>query len=226
MKLGVLGTGVVGQAIAAKLASMGHEVMIGTRDVGKTRANTSPNQYGGPPFSAWLNDHPAITLGTFADAASFGEMILLCTKGDATLDIVRLAGTEHFSKKPVVDISNPLDFSKGMPPSLFIVNTNSLAEEVQRAIPDAHVVKTLNIVNCEVMVDPSKCGGQATMLLCGNNADAKATVRALLRQFGWQDIVDLGDITGARGMEMMIPIWVKLFMTLKNPYIAFKIQRT
>ncbi|MBI5474955.1 MAG: NAD(P)-binding domain-containing protein [Ignavibacteriae bacterium] len=214
MKIGILGTGIVGNTIGTKLIQLGYDVKMGSRSATNEKA------------AAWVKANgQKASQGTFADAASFGEIIFLCTKGDATLDIVRQAGAENFSGKAVIDISNPLDFSKGMPPSLFISNTNSLAEETQKLIPDAHIVKTLNIVNCEVMVDATKCGGEATMFVCGNNADAKSVVRTILAQFGWKDIIDLGDITNARGTEMMLPVWVRTWAALQNAYFAFKIVR-
>ncbi len=214
MKIGVLGTGVVGNTIGTRLIQLGYEVKMGSRSATNEKA------------AAWVKANGSkASQGTFADAASFGEIVFLCTKGDATLDIVRLAGTTNMSGKVVIDISNPLDFSKGMPPSMFICNTNSLAEEVQKTIPDAHLVKTLNIVNCEVMVDATKCGGDATMFVSGNNADAKAVVKTILNQFGWKDIIDLGDITTARGTEMMLPIWLRTWAATKNGHFAFKIVR-
>jgi predicted dinucleotide-binding enzyme len=161
--------------------------------------------------------------GTFADAAAFGEMIFVCLKGEITLDVVRsVAGS--LAGKTVVDVSNPLDFSKGMPPSLSICNTNSLGEEVQKAVPAAKVVKTLNIVNCGVMIDPAK-GGHPTMLLCGNDAAAKGKITALLQSLGWKDVIDLGDITKSRGTEMLLPLWLNLMGFFGHPNFGFKIVR-
>lgn len=227
MNIGVLGTGVVGQTIAAKLNELGHQVTIGTRDPSKTLAKREPNQFGGPPFGEWHRSHQKVKLGTFADAARFGETLFLCTNGSGTLEALKLAKPENFKGKTVIDISNPLDFSKGMPPTLLPqwANTTSLAEEIQKAIPEAHVVKSLNIVNCEVMVNAKKTGGDPTMFVAGNEAKAKDQVKAILKQFGWSDILDVGDITAARGMEMLVILWVRIWTATQNGYFGFKIVR-
>ena len=213
-KIGVLGTGMVGQTIGKKLVSLGYEVRMGSRTPDNEKA------------VKWVSENGSkASNGTFAEAAAFGEIIFLCTNGGATLNIVKLAGIPNFKNKIVIDISNPLDFSKGMPPTLFICNNDSLGEQVQKTIPDAHVVKTLNIVNCEVMVHAQKSGGDPTMFMSGNNADAKNEVKMMLNQFGWNDIIDLGDISTARGTEMMLPIWLRIYMATGNGYFGFKIVR-
>ena len=205
MRIGVLGTGLVGQTIATKLVTLGHEVMMGSRtaDNGKaaewvTRAGEGASQ------------------GTFADAAAFGELNVNCTAGSATLDALALAGAANLAGKVLIDIANPLDFSKGFPPSLFVCNTDSLGEQIQRAFPEALVVKTLNTMNCVVMVDPATVPGDHSVFVSGNDAGAKARVRDLLESFGWgQDrIIDLGDITTSRGTEMYLPLWLRLFGAL------------
>jgi predicted dinucleotide-binding enzyme len=162
--------------------------------------------------------------GTFTDAAAFGELVFVCLKGEIALDVVKSVGDQRLKGRVVVDVSNPLDFSKGMPPSLSICNTNSLGEEVQKALPSASVVKTLNIVNCEVMVDPAKAG-HPTMLLCGNDAAAKKKMTGLLQSLGWKDILDLGDITKSRGTEMLMPIWLNLMGVFGHVHFGFKITR-
>jgi predicted dinucleotide-binding enzyme len=215
-KIAVFGTGVVGKTIGTKLIRLGYEVMMGSRTVTSEKA------------IAWVDaSGKHASAGSFADAAAFGEIIFNCTKGEAALEIFKQAGIENFKNKIIVDISNPLDFSKGMPPSLIpeFTNTNSLGEEIQKLLPDADVVKTLNIVNYEVMVDPAKSGGDATMFISGNNADVKEKVKAILNQFGWKDIIELGDITTARGSEMLLPIWLRIYMATGNGNFAFKIVR-
>ncbi len=226
-KIGILGTGMVGQTIAAKLTDLGYEVMVGTRDVSKTQANKEKTPMGGPPFSEWHKSHQGVKLGTFADAAKFGEIAFLCTNGHGSLDALKLAKSENLKGKTVIDISNPLDFSKGMPPSLLAqyVNTHSLGEEIQKALPGANVVKSLNIVNCEVMVNAKKTGGDPTMFVAGNEAKAKEEVKGLLKQFGWSDVIDLGDISAARALEMMLPIWLRTWGATQNGYFGFKIVR-
>jgi predicted dinucleotide-binding enzyme len=152
-------------------------------------------------------------------------MIFLCTKGEATLDVIHLAGPGAFTAKVVVDVSNPLDFSKGLPPTLLFCNTNSLGEEVQKALPTARVVKTLNTVNCQVMVEPRKSGGEPTMLLCGNDAQAKTQVGVLLKSLGWKDLLDLGDISRSRGTEMLLPLWLSLWQATGTPLVSVKVLR-
>src|SRR5215475_375575 len=170
MKIGILGTGMVGEALGTKFVQLGHQVKMGSR--------TANNESAGK----WAAKNGAnASTGTFADAAAFSESAFLCLKGDVEMDVVRSVGPGPFGGKIIVDVSNPLDFSRGMPPSLSICNTNSLGEEVQKALPSAKVVKTLNIVNCEVTADPAK-GGHPTMLICGNDADAKTKVTALLKE--------------------------------------------
>lgn len=215
-KIGILGTGMVGNTIGTKLINLGYEVMMGSR--------TSANEKA----AAWVISNGAnASQGTFAEVAKFGDIIFNCTKGEFSLEVISIAGTENLSNKILIDISNPLDFSNGMPPSLLpsLLNTNSLGEEIQRFVPETKVVKTLNTVNCEVMVDAKKCGGEATMFVAGNNAGSKKEVEKILQQFGWTDIIDLGDIKHARSTEMMLPIWLSIYMTTKNGYFGFKIIR-
>jgi predicted dinucleotide-binding enzyme len=212
MKLGILGTGMVGEALGTKFVQLGHEVKMGSR--------TATNEAA----TKWSQAHCAKTSnGTFADSAKFGEVVFVCLKGDITLDVVKSVAGE-LSGKIVVDVGNPLDFSRGMPPSLSICNMNSLGEEVQKATPTAKVLKTLNIVNCEVMVDPAK-GGNPTMFVCGNDANAKSQITTLLQQLGWSDIIDLGDITKSRGTEMLLPLWLNLMGVFGGVHFGFKVTR-
>jgi len=213
-KIGILGTGGVGRTIGSKLISLGYEVRMGSRTADNEKAKAWVDANGGKASQ-----------GTFDDAAKFGDVVFLCTKGEITMDVIKMINPESLKGKDVADITNPLDFSKGMPPSLFISNTDSLAEHIQGALPDAHIVKTLNIVNCEVMVNPSISGGEPTMFVSGNDAAAKATITEILSAFGWTDIIDLGDITTARGTEMMLPIWVRTWVATGDVHIAFKIVR-
>lgn len=215
-KIGIFGTGMVGNTIGSKLIQLGYQVKMGSRSANNEKA------------AAWAAQNgPNASTGTFSDAADFGEIIFNCTKGDASPEVFRLAGADRLKGKPVIDISNPLDFSKGMPPSLMpdYSNTYSMAEELQKLAPEAHIVKTLNIVNCEVMVDAKRSGGDPTMFVSGNDAGAKQEVTDILRQFGWNDVIDLGDITTARGTEMLLPIWLRTWMATGNGHFAFKIVR-
>jgi hypothetical protein len=225
-KIGVLGTGVVGQTIADKLAALGHSVCIGTRDPAATLARTEPDNFGNPPFQVWREAHPQVELGTQAQAAAHGALVVNATSGAGALAALEAAGKANLAAKILIDIANPLDFSRGMPPSLSVCNSDSLGEQIQRALPDTKVVKTLNTMNAYLMVGPEKlAGGDHSVFLSGNDAAAKETVSELLRSFGWKDIVDLGDITTARGTEMMLPIWTRIYMATQNPMFAFKLVR-
>lgn len=215
-KAAVLGTGMVGATIGKKLISLGYEVKMGSRTADNEKA------------SQWTKANgEKATHGTFDDAAAFGDVIFVCTKGVHSIDAIRTIRPENIKGKTVIDISNPLDFSKGMPPFLSegMTNTNSLGEEIQKILPESHVVKTLNIVNCEVMVNPGIKGGEPTMFLSGNDASAKGIVLDILKSFGWKDIIDLGDISTARGTEMMLPIWIRTWVATQDGHIAFKILR-
>lgn len=215
-KIGVFGTGEVGRTIATKLIELGYEVKMGSRTANNEKAVEWAKQNG-----------EKASTGTFADAATFGEIIFNCTKGEATLAVFEQAGLEKFAGKIVVDQSNSLDMSNGFPPTLLpeYINTTSLGEEVQKLIPEAHVVKTLNVVNCALMTNPALTPGDATMLVCGNEQQAKQEVTKILNQFGWNDVLDLGDIVASRGMEMFITTWVRLFMATNNINVTFKINR-
>lgn len=226
MRFGILGTGVVGKTIAARLAGLEHDVMVGTRNPKETMSRTEPDAYGNPPFGAWQQEHPEVALGTFAEAAAHGEMVVNATAGAVSLEALELAGEGNLNGKVLIDVANPLDFSQGMPPTLSVSNTDSLGEQIQRRSPEAKVVKTLNTMNAYVMVDPTQlAAADHSAFVSGDDMDAKAQVSDLLRSFGWTDIIDLGDITTARGTEMLLPIWVRLFGALQKPIFNFKIVR-
>lgn len=190
----------VGQTLGRRLVGLDHEVRMGSRQAGNEKAVDWAETAG-----------VGASEGTFADAAEFGDLVINATGGAVSLYVLAAAGAENLAGKVLVDVSNPLDFSGGPPPILSVCNTDSVGEQIQRAYPDAMVVKTLNTVNCEVMVTPSLAGESHTMFLCGNDDGAKAEVRQLLETFGWPpaDLLDLGDIAGARGMEMYLPIWLR-----------------
>ena len=226
MRFGILGTGVVGKTIAVRLAGLGHDVIVGTRNPEETLSRTNPDQYGNPPFGAWQEEHPEVRLGTFAEAAAHGEMVVNATAGAVSLEALEQAGEDHLNGKILIEIANPLDFSKGMPPTLLVSNTDSLGEQIQQRFPEAKVVKTLHTMNAYLMVDPAQLAeGEHTVFVCGDDAEAKARVIELLRSFGWTDILDLGDISTARGTEMIMPIWLRLFGALQKPVFNFKIVR-
>lgn len=217
MKIGILGTGMVGQAIGTKMIQLGHTVKMGSRSGQHEKAE------------AWIAANGAsASQGTFSETAAFGEIIFNCTKGEITLEVIKQAGIENLKGKILADVTNPLDFSKGMPPTLLIVNDNSLGEEIQKALPETHVVKTLNTMTAPVMVNPSLVNdGDHSVFLSGNSQEAKAKVGALLQEIGWKEnnIIDLGDITTARGSEQLLPIWVRLYAAMGSPMFQFKIVK-
>jgi predicted dinucleotide-binding enzyme len=194
MRIAILGAGTVGQRLASKLRDLGHDVSIGTRN-------------------------PRDGAVSYAEAAEAAELVMNATSGAVSLEALDAAGAENLVDKVLIDVSNPLDFSKGMPPTLTVCNDDSVGEQIQRAHPDAKVVKALNTVNNDVMVNPSLIPGEHVLFVCGNDDGAKAQVRDLLGSFGWpsERIVDLGDITNARGMEMYVTLWVGLMRTLGTP---------
>lgn len=225
MRYAVLGTGVVGRTIAAKLASLGHEVTIGTRDPQATLARTEPDAMGTPPFAEWHQGNPGVSLDTFAAAAAGADTVVNATSGAGALPALALAGAEHLDGKVLLDIANPLDFSQGTPPSLNPVNTDSLGEQIQRAFPGLKVVKTLNTMSAHVMVDPAQAPGEHNVFVSGNDADAKKAATELLVSFGWPatSVLDLGDISTARGTEMLLPIWLRLWGALGHADFNFHI---
>jgi 8-hydroxy-5-deazaflavin:NADPH oxidoreductase len=228
MKIAVLGTGSVGQALAAKLASLGHEVRMGTRDVAQAKARTGADAFGNPHVGAWLSTPAAkgVQLTTFAEAAAVAELLVLATVGTGAHEALASC-KDALDGKVVLDITNPLDFSKGFPPSLTVCNTTSLGEQLQAAFPKARLVKSLNTMSNPVMVNPSLVPGTHAVFMSGNDADAKATVKRLLESFGWTaaSIVDLGDVTTARGTEMILPLWVRLYGAWKTPLFNFALHR-
>jgi predicted dinucleotide-binding enzyme len=228
MKIAIIGTGIVGRTLASRLIDVGHDVMMGTRNVSEKLASKDKDNYGNPPFSEWIGEKNSIKLGSFAEAAAFGEIVFNATNGSNSVTALILAGTKNLAGKVLVDIANPLDFSRGMPPSLLpgLNNTNSLGEEIQKTFPETMVVKTLNTMWCGLMVDPKLIGGgDHVNFISGNNSEAKKKVRNLLKQFGWSDgnIFDIGDITGARATESLLPIWLKVMAVKESGAFNFKI---
>lgn len=197
----------VGTTIASKLVALGHEVRLGSR--------TADNAKG----QAWLTQiaSPNASVGEYADAAGFAELVFNCTAGTSSIDALTAAGAGNLDGKLLIDVANPLDFSKGMPPQLSIVNDDSLGERIQRTFPGAKVVKTLNTVSAAIMVDPSRVPGEHVMFMSGNDAEAKAQVRGILTEWlGWRHVIDLGDIGTARGTESYLPLWLRLWGALKT----------
>ncbi len=226
MKIAVLGTGMVGQALAGRLAELGHDVTVGTRDVSDTLSRTALDAMGNPPYSAWAAEHTDVKLATFADAAADAELVVNATSGGVSIGVLTAAGAQNLSGKVLLDIANPLDFSRGMPPTLLVKDTDSLGEQIQAAFPDARVVKTLNTLTAALMVNPKALAdGEHSVFVSGNDPEAKQDVVALLESFGHSDVIDLGDISTARGSEMIVPIWLRLMGALNTPMFNFKIVR-
>ena len=211
IRIGILGSGDVGRALATGFAALGHEVKIGTRDPEKLRD--------------WAASSAAnISISSFGEAAQFGDVVILATLGVATEAAIRLAGIGSFDGKVVIDTTNPLDFSKGMPPTLSIGTTDSLGESIQRLLPKARVVKAFNTVGNALMVNPDLPGGPPDMFLCGNDADAKELVSQICKHFGW-GVVDLGGIDASRHLEPMCVAWVLYGLRSGTWKHAFKLLR-
>jgi predicted dinucleotide-binding enzyme len=217
MKIAILGTGSVGATIGSRLVDLGHQVMMGSRTANNEKA------------LAFVSKHQGINAaaGTFSEAATYGEVIFNCTKGEYSLDAIALAG-KGINGKVLIDVSNPLDFSNGMPPHLIpnLANTNSLGEEIQKRFPETKVVKTFNTMWCGIMVDPNLVGGGNHInYVCGNDASAKNTTINILKQFGWKNecLLDLGDITNARGTEATLLIWLRVYGATKTGAFNFNI---
>ncbi|HUF50689.1 MAG TPA: NAD(P)-binding domain-containing protein [Longimicrobiales bacterium] len=215
MRIAVLGTGVVGTTLGSRLVEQGHDVMMGSRTADNERAYAWVMAAGG-----------AASQGTFAAAAASGEVVINCTSGGGTLEALTLAGRHNLDGKIIIDVANPLDFSQGMPPTLFVCNTSSLGEQIQSSFPGARVVKALNTVTASVMVEPRLVPGDHNLFICGNDPAAKETVIDHLHDwFDWKKkhIIDVGDITAARGTEMLLPLWIRLWGALGTPVFNWHI---
>ncbi len=224
MKIGVLGTGGVGQTMAAKLADLGHDVMIGTRDPQASRARTKAD-WRGVSFAGWLQQHSHVRLGTFAEAAAHGELLFNRTSGTISVAALKLAEADNLADKILIDISNPLDYSTGTL-LLTVCNTDSVGEQIQRAFPRLKVVKALNTMNASVMVNPALVSGDHAVFVGGNDEQARASVAEFLKsQFGWKHVIDLGDITSARALEMMLPLWVRLMPAMGTITFNFAVLK-
>ena len=226
MRIAVLGTGMVGTTLAARLVELGHDVTMGTRDVGQTLIRPQSTDSGSPLFSAWLAEHPQVRLATLTEASANSELVINATSGEATLAALTEAGEPALAGKVVVDVSNPLDFSAGFPPTLSVCNADSLGEQVQRAFPTARVVKALNTLNAELMVRPwLLADGEHSVFVSGNDPDAKSAVTQLLTTMGHRDVIDLGDITSSRGTEMYLALWTRTLSAMGTASFNVKVVR-
>ncbi len=223
MNVGVIGSGMVGQAVGGKLAELGHSVVLGTRDP----ANVDEKKGYAGSLAEWLTGAgPNARLGTFAAAAAHGEVVVNALNGLVSVEVLQPLAAS-LDGKLLIDISNPLDFSRGMPPAVLTYEGGaSLAEELQRALPGARVVKTLNTLTASLMVNPRQlAGGDHSVFLSGDDAAAKQQAAVLLRSFGWRDIIDLGGLMSARGVELWLPLWLQLFGLFGHPQYNLKIVR-
>jgi 8-hydroxy-5-deazaflavin:NADPH oxidoreductase len=228
MQIAVLGTGTVGRTLALALSRRGHEVVIGTRNVADTLGRTDTDAMGNPPFAQWQAEHGDVALVSFADAGWDAEAVVNATAGSGSLAALTAVGADRLAGKVLVDVANPLDFSQGMPPVLSVANTDSLAEQLQRAFPGARVVKTLNTVTAQVMVDPSRVPGEHSMFMAGDDVAAKSVVTGLLGDLGWpaDAVIDLGGLRSARGLEMYLPLWLSLWGALGTADFNIAVTRT
>jgi predicted dinucleotide-binding enzyme len=213
MNVGILGTGDVANALGRGFSTLGHVVKMGSRDANNEKALAWARQSG-----------PNASAGTFADAAAFGEIVVLATLGVANESVITMAGVENFRGKIVIDTTNPLDFSAGMPPRLALSGTDSGGEQVQRLLPDARVVKAFNTVGNKFMFRPQFTAGRPDMFICGNDAGAKATIGGILKDFGW-GVIDVGGIESSRYLEAMCMVWVISALHTNNWNQAFKMLK-
>jgi hypothetical protein len=226
MLIGILGTGGVARTLAGTLSERGHEVVIGSRDPEAALARDEVNHQTGTTLAGWHEANPAVRIGRFTDAASHGEPVINATSGTGSLAAIAAAGTDHLDGTILIDAANPLEPSEqGM--RLSVANTDSLAEQIQRAVPGARVVKALNTVTAPLMVNPGSLhDGDHTLPICGNDDGAKRDVARWLGEwFGWRDVLDLGDLSAARGMEAYLLLWLRFMQATGTPTFNTKIVR-
>ena len=216
MRIAVLGTGIVGTTLGSALVRSGHEVRMGSRTVGNEKSDA---------WAATAGERA--TVGTFADAAQFGEVVVNATGGLVSIDALTSAGADNLAGKPLIDVCNPLDFSEGFPPKIVQPDGRSLAEQIQDTFPQARVVKTLNTMNAAVMTDPRSLPGAHSVFVAGDDVDAKTVASSLLREFGWEDseIVDTGPLSSARGLELYLPLWLSLMGSFGSPSFNVNVVR-
>lgn len=224
MRLTILGTGMVGRALAGRLDELGHAVTVGTRDPAATLARS--DEAGGPAaFPAWAAEHPHVRVVPFAEAAEGVDLVVNATNGSATLAVLHEVGAPALAGRVLLDVANPLDFSAGFPPSLFVAGSDSLAEQVQRAFPDARVVKALNTLTASLMVEPGALPEPTTVFVCGDDAAARTVVADLLTELGHTDVLDLGGLSAARATEQYLPLWLRVMGALGTGVFNVRVVR-
>ena len=224
MKIGIFGTGMVGRLLAEKFTAAENEVMIGTRNVENTLAKTEPDILGTPPYKEWQEQHTDIKLGTFAETAKFGELILIATFGDAAVSAVGLADKADFAGKVVIDTTNPIEVS-ALPPAFTGTVGNSIGEQIQNLLPDAKVVKAFNTLSMHLVVNPKREDGEPSLLIAGNDENAKNKVAEIAKSWGWNDVVDYGDISEAFYLEAFGLVWIHYAFNKKSWTHAFALLR-
>lgn len=219
-----MGTGMVAKNIAPRIAELGHDVTLATRN--KEETLSRPGNGNNPSFGDWYKDHTNLKLANLSELGD-ADMYVNATNGKGTMDFLNAIGAEKLKGKTLIDITNPLDFSNGMPPTLFVCNDDSLGEQIQRAFPEVNVVKSLNTLTAPLMLNPEKLNSDSTVFVSGNSEEAKKQVRSLLEQAGWKNnhIIDLGDITTARGTEQWLALWVRLYGHLQTPMFNLAIVK-
>jgi predicted dinucleotide-binding enzyme len=223
MRVAILGSGSVGRALAEGFVGTGHDVFMGTRDVHATTVR--PPAGHAPPMAEWLAANPRVVLVDLSSAAESGEVVVNATSGISSLVALQTAGASNLAGKPLIDAANPEDFSGGFPPTLAVKDTDSLGEQIQRAFPDTRVVKALNTLSAALMAHPDLLPEPTTLPIAGDDEQAKAVAARLLGEFGWTDILDLGGISSARGMEMWLPLWLRTMTALGTPRFNLRIVR-
>ncbi len=224
MKILLIGTGNVGRTLAARLMETAHEVKMITRDPESTKERPIKNV---GTFKDWMDGYSGLELIAYTEISETPDIIINATNGNQSLNALEMMPAKIMEGSVLLDLSNGLDTSKGMPPSLTVCNDDSLGEQIQRAFPKTYVVKSLNTMNCEIMLDPSKVDGAHDVFMSGNKADAKSKVKSLLNSTGWknENIIDLGDISTARGTEMLLPVWLRLWQHFGHANFNFKIVK-
>ncbi|MBR9861163.1 NAD(P)-binding domain-containing protein [bacterium] len=223
MKITIIGTGMVGRILAPRILEMGHEVTMETRNVSETLKRS----LGESSFKDWMGENEELHLARFGDSCSIADVIINATNGRNSIAALQIAGKSNLKGQTILDLSNPLEFRPGEPPSLFVSNTDSLGEQIQREFPESHIVKSLNTLTAGLMLNPKKLDGNHVVFVCGDNSRAKQNVVTFLESAGWtsQSIIDLGDIKGCRGMEQSLPLWLRLWQTLGTLDFNFNVVK-
>ncbi len=212
MKLGIIGSGTVGQQLGLGFIRLGNDVKIGTRDTAK--------------LNDWIKQAGTkSSAGSFEDAAKFGELVILATNWEGTFNAVNLAGKENLSGKIIIDVTNPLDFSQGPPPKIAVSPGNSGGEQIQKMLPDSKVVKAFNTVSAYIMISPKRESGEPDMFIAGNDEHAKKVVTTLAENLGWNSVIDMGDISQSYWLEALAMVWINYGFKDSNWAHAFKLLK-